>query len=134
MDLHVFPILIPLQPPSPSHPSGSSQCTSPKHLSHASNLGLRTVSHWILYVFQYYSLRSSTLAFSHRVQKSILYIYVSFPVLHIGFSLPSFKIPYTCISILYCSLSFWLTSLCIMGSSFIHLIRTDSNVFFLKLQ
>ena len=25
---------------------------------------------------------------------------------------------------------FWLTSLCIIGSSFIHLIRTDSNVFF----
>ena len=28
----------PLPPPSPSHPSGSSQCTSPEHLSHASNL------------------------------------------------------------------------------------------------
>ena len=31
MDLHVFPILIPPPPPSPSHPSGSSQCTSPEH-------------------------------------------------------------------------------------------------------
>ena len=30
--------------------------------------------------------------------------------------------------------SFWLTSLCIMGSSFIHLIRTDSNVFFLMAE
>ena len=29
----------PLPPPSPSHPTGSSQCTSPEHLSHASNLG-----------------------------------------------------------------------------------------------
>ena len=28
-------------PPSPSHPSGSSQCTSLEHLSHASNLGWR---------------------------------------------------------------------------------------------
>ena len=28
-DIHVFPILNP--PPSPYHPSGSSQCTSPKH-------------------------------------------------------------------------------------------------------
>ena len=28
----------PLSPPSPSNPSGSSQCTSPEHLSHASNL------------------------------------------------------------------------------------------------
>ena len=26
----------PLPPPSPSHPSGSSQCTTPEHLSHAS--------------------------------------------------------------------------------------------------
>ena len=29
--VHVFPILNSLPPPSPYHPSGSSQCTSPKH-------------------------------------------------------------------------------------------------------
>ena len=29
--VHVFPILKPLPPPSLYHPSGSSQCTSPKH-------------------------------------------------------------------------------------------------------
>ena len=29
--VHVFPILNPIPPPSPSHPSGSSQCTSPEH-------------------------------------------------------------------------------------------------------
>ena len=29
--VHVFPILTPLPPPSPYHPSGSSQCTSPEH-------------------------------------------------------------------------------------------------------
>src|SRR5574337_520388 len=29
--IHVFPILNPLPLPSPYHPSGSSQCTSPKH-------------------------------------------------------------------------------------------------------
>ena len=34
-------------------------------------------------------------------------------------------------SILYWCFSFWLTSLCIIGSTFIHLIRTDSNAFFL---
>ena len=28
----------------------------------------------------------------------------------------------------------WLTSFCIIGSSFIHLIRTDSNVFFLMAE
>ena len=31
MGIHVSPILNPLPPPSPSHPSGSSQCTSPEH-------------------------------------------------------------------------------------------------------
>ena len=34
-----------------------------------------------------------------------------------------------CIIIWYLSFSFWLTSLCIIGSRFIHLIRADSNVF-----
>ena len=31
MSEHVFPILNPHPPPSPSHPFGSSQCTSPEH-------------------------------------------------------------------------------------------------------
>ena len=110
----------PLPPPSPPDPSRSSQCTRPEHLSHAS----------IYTCFDAVLLKHPTLAFSHRVQKSVLYIYVSFAVSHIGLSLLSFKIPYICVSILYWSLSFWLTSLCIMGSSFIHLIRTDSNKFF----
>ena len=44
----------PLPPPAPSHPSGSSQCTSPEHLSHASNLGWWSVSHLIVYLFQCY--------------------------------------------------------------------------------
>ena len=39
-----------------------------------------------------------------------------------------------CVSILYWCFSFWLTSLCIIGSSFIHLIRTDSNAFFLMAE
>ena len=34
-----------------------------------------------------------------------------------------------CVSKLYWCFSFWLTSFCIISSSFIHLIRTDSNVF-----
>ena len=42
----------PISLPIPSHPSGSSQCTSPEHLSHASNLGWRSVSYLIIYMFQ----------------------------------------------------------------------------------
>ena len=34
-----------------------------------------------------------------------------------------------CVSIWYLSFSFWLTSLCMISSRFIYLIRTDSNVF-----
>ena len=48
-----------LHPPSPSPPSGSSECTSPEHLSHASNLDWRSVSHLIIYMFRCCSLRSS---------------------------------------------------------------------------
>ena len=50
-------------PPSrlPPHPTtlGPSQCTSPELLSHASNLGWRSVLPLIVYLFQCYSLRSS---------------------------------------------------------------------------
>ena len=75
-----------------------------------------------------------TLAFSHRVQKSVLYTCVSLAALHIGSLLPCFWIPHVCVNILYWCFSFWLTSLCIIGYSFIHLIRTDSNVFFLMAE
>ena len=40
--IHVFPILNPLPPPSPYHPSGSSQCTSPKHPVSCIERGLAT--------------------------------------------------------------------------------------------
>ena len=45
--------------PPPSHPSGSSQCTRPEHLSHASNLGWWSVSPFIIYLFQCCSLWTS---------------------------------------------------------------------------
>ena len=59
------PSWTPLPPPSPSHPSGSSQCTSPEHLSHASNLGWRSLSHLIIYMFRCFSLRSHNLVSLH---------------------------------------------------------------------
>ena len=53
------PFRSPLPPPSPSNPSGSSQCTSPEHLSHASNLGWWSVSPLRVYLFQCCSFRIS---------------------------------------------------------------------------
>ena len=132
--VHVFPILNPLPPPSLYHPSGSSQCTSSKHPVSCIEPGL--VIHFIYDILRFNAILPNhpTLALSHRVQKTVLYICVSFAVSHTGLSLPSFYIPYICVSILYWCFSFWLTSLCIIGSSFIHLIRTDSNVFFLMAE
>ena len=40
--IHVLPILNPLPPPSPYHPSGSSQCTIPKHPVSCIEPGLAT--------------------------------------------------------------------------------------------
>ena len=127
MSLHVFPILnIPSHlPPHPiplGHPSAPALST----LSHASNLDWQFISHMIIYVFQMLFSQIIPPSPSPRVQKSVLYICVYFAVSHIGSLLPSFWIPYIYINILY-----WcFTSLCIIGPSFIHLIRTDSNAFF----
>ena len=49
----------PLPSSSPSHPSWSSQCTSPETLSHTLNLDWQSVSDMIIYLFQCYSLKSS---------------------------------------------------------------------------
>ena len=49
----------PLPSPSPPDSSGSSHCTRPKHLSHASNLGWWSVSPLIIYMFWCYSLETS---------------------------------------------------------------------------
>ena len=118
----------PLPPPCPSHPSGSSQCTSPEHLSHAFNLGWWSVSPLTVYLFQCYSLRTShprLLPQSLKVcSVHLCLFFCSAYRVTVTIFLNSI---YICVSILYWSLSFWLTSLWIMGSSFIHLIRTDSN-------
>ena len=53
--IHVFLILNRLPPPSLYHPSGSSQCTSPKHPVSCIKPGLVIVSYMILYMFQCHS-------------------------------------------------------------------------------
>ena len=93
MDVHVFPILNPLPPPSHYHPSGSSQCTSPKHPVSCIEPGLAI--HFI------YDIIHVSMPFSQIIppfpspsptesKRLFLYICVSFAVSHTGLLLPSF--------------------------------------------
>ena len=86
--IHVFPILN--APPSPYHPSGSSQCTSPKHPVSCIRPGLAT--HFI-YDIIHVSMPFSQIILpspSPRVQKTVLYISDSFAVSYTGLLLPYF--------------------------------------------
>ena len=83
--VHVFPILN-LPPTSlvPYHPSGSSQCTSPKLPVSCIEPGLAIR---FLYDIIHVSMPFSQIirpSLSHRVQKTVLYICVSFAVSHTG--------------------------------------------------
>ena len=69
-----------------------------------------------------------SLLFSHLVHMSVLYVCFSIAALKINSSVPSFQIPYI-LPVYDIYISFWLTSLCIIGSSFVQFIRTQSNVF-----
>ena len=130
----MFPIL---NPPPTSFPISSCtviQCTSPKHPVSCIEPGL--VIH-----FTYEYLHVS-MPFSHIIlpspsptesQKTVLYICVSFAVSHTGccYHLSKFHI----YALVYC-IGVFLSGLlhCIIASSFIHLIRTDSNVFLLMTE
>ena len=80
------PFHLPPHPNPQGHPSAPALSTLP----HASNLDWRSISYMYYTCFNAILPNHPTLAFSHRVQKSVLYIYVSFTVSHIGSSLPSF--------------------------------------------
>jgi len=158
------PSWTPLPPPSPYHPSGSSQCTSPKHPVSCIEPGL--VIHF-LYDIIHVSMPFSQImppSPSPTESKRLFYTSVSLLLSHIQgycYHLSKFHI----YVLVYCIgwwtgrpgvlqfmgvqrvghdwvtelnwtdpilvFFFWLTSLCIIGSSFIHLIRNYSNVFFI---
>ena len=133
--VHEFPVLKPLPPPSPYHPSGSFQCTSPKHPVSCIEPGLAIrFLHDIIHVSVPFS-QIIPPSPSPTESKRLLYTSVSLWLSCIqGYRYHLSNSIYICVSILYWCFSFWLTSLCIIGSSFIHLIRTDSNVFFLMAE
>ena len=118
--------------PSPYHPSGSSQCTSSKHPVSFIEPGLAT--HFIYDIIQVLMPFSQIIppSPSPTESKRLFYTSVSLLLSRIQgycYHLSEFHI----YALVYCIGVFFfrLTSLCIIGSSFIHLIRTDSNVFFL---
>ena len=130
----VPPSWTPLPPPFLPHPSGLSQSTSFGCLdSHIE---------FVLVIYFTYGNIHVSMLFSHIVppspspteSKSLFILSVSFAVSHIGhrYHLSKFHI-YALVYTVLC-FSFWLTSLCIIGSSFIHLIRTDSTVYFLMAE
>ena len=88
--VHVFPIL---NPPPTSLPRPS-LWVIPVHQPWASCIMHRTwngdSSHIYYTCFNAILPNHPTLALSHRVQKTVLYICVSFAVSHTGLSLPSF--------------------------------------------
>ena len=94
--IHVNECTCVLHPKPPSHisphsiPQGHPSTPALNTLSHASNLDWQSISHMVIYMFQCYLSNYPILGFSHRVQKSVLYICFSFAVSHIGSSLPSF--------------------------------------------
>ena len=119
--------------PSPPHPIPQGHPSAPalSTLSQASNLDWQSVSHMIIYMFQCYSLKSShprLLPQNPKVCSLHLYLFccLAYRVIITIF----LNSTYIYVNIPYWCFSFWLTSLCITGSSFTHLIRTDSNAFF----
>ena len=134
----MFPILKPPPTSLPNHPSGSSQCTSPKHPVSCIEPGLA--------IHFFYDIIHVSMPFSQIIppspspteSKRLFYTSVSLLLSRIQgycYHLSKFYI-YVLVYIkhVHWCFSFWLTSLCIIGSSFIHLIRTDSNVFFLMAE
>ena len=85
--VHMFPIL---NPPPTSLPIPS-LWVIPVHQPQASCIMHRTWTGDPFHIWYYtFSQNHPTLALSHRVQKTVLYICVSFAVSHTGLSLPSF--------------------------------------------
>ena len=118
----MFPILNPHPPPFPYHPSGLSQCTSPKQPVSCTELGLAI--HFIYDIIHVSMPFSQIIPPSPSPTESKRQFYTSVSLLlsrivTITIFINSIYMHYYTVLVF----SFWLTSLCIIGSSFIHLIR-----------
>ena len=104
----------------------------PQASYHASNLDWRFVSYMILYMFQCHSPKSShPIPLPSSLKDCFIHLCLFCCLAYKVIVTIFLNSIYICLNILYWCFPFYLTSLCIIGSSFIHLIRSDSNVFFL---
>ena len=133
MGVHVSPTESPSHLPSHPIPQGHPSAPALSALSHSSNLGWQYVSYMIIYMFQCHSPISSCprpllqspkdcsihqCHFCCLTYRVIVTIFLNSIYMHY----------YTVVVFSF------LASLCIIGFSFIHLIRTDSNVVFLMAE
>ena len=114
------PSWTPLSPPSLYHPSGSSQCTSPKHPVSCIEPGLAI--HFIYGIIHVSMPFSQIIPLSPSPTESKILFYTSVSLLlsrvqGFHYHLSKFHI-YALVYLLYWCFSFWLTSLCIIGSRF----------------
>ena len=116
------PILNPPNPPShlPSQPIPLDCPRAPglSALLHALNLHWSSILHMVIYMFQCCSLKSSHLRLLPHSPKVCSLHLCLFCCLAYRIVITVFLIPYICVNILYWCFSFWFTSLCITGSSF----------------
>ena len=120
----------------PSHtiPLGHPSAPAPSILYPALNLDWQLVSYMTLYMFQCHSPKSSHPLPLPQSPKDCsihlcLFCCLAYRVTVTIFLNSIYMCYYTVLVF-----SFWLTSICIIDSRFIHLIRTDSNVFFLMAE
>ena len=129
--LYVYIYPLPLEPPShppTSHPSRISQSTKLSSLCCIAASHQLSTLHMVVYICQCYSLNSSHSPFpAVSTSPSLLLHLYSCPANR--FICTIFLDFILCVNIQYLFFSFWLTSLCITGSRFIHLTSTDSNLF-----
>ena len=107
----------PIPPPSPSQPSGLSQCTGFECPASCIELGLAVC-------FTYGDIHVSVLFSQITSPSAPPTESISLSFTSVSLPLPCIQDPCVCANILYRVLS--LTSLCMMGFRLVHLIGTDS--------
>ena len=122
-------------PHLPPHPIPQGHPSAPvlSALFHALNLDWSSISRMIMYMFHCYSLKSSHPQLPQSPKFCPLHLCLFCCLAYRVIITIFLNSIYICLNILYWCFSFWLTSLHIIGSSFIHLIRTESDYFYICL-